>query len=123
MRFTEKLAVIFVRPLYRTFFERPLWWFLARVKTFFFAEVGVQLANIERRLAEDHHAQRLATIEERLRMLEANNAAQWDALEQLLLALFRQSEVPFTESVASSAAPDARQSNGLNRVHAASNLR
>ena len=43
MRLSKKLAIIFMRPVYRAFFERPLWWFLARVKACFFAEVGVQL--------------------------------------------------------------------------------
>jgi hypothetical protein len=47
------------------------------------AEVGVQL---------EQTGQRLVAIEERLRAMEANNAAQWDALEQLLLAMFRQPE-------------------------------
>lgn len=73
-----------LRPIYKGFFERPLWWFLARVKAFFLAEIGPQLASTEHRLA---------AIEERLQSAEANNAAQWNALEQLVLALFRQPEV------------------------------
>jgi hypothetical protein len=66
-----------LRPIYRSFVERPLWWFLAKVKTFFLAEIGVQISQID----------------ERVRRIEANNAAQWDALEQLLLAMLRQPEV------------------------------
>jgi hypothetical protein len=73
-----------LRPIYKAFFERPLWWFLGKVKAFFLAEIGPQIESTE---------SRLAAIEERLRSMEANNAAQWDALEQLLLALFRQPEV------------------------------
>jgi len=72
-----------LRPIYRSFVERPLWWFLAKVKAFFLAEIGVQIQNTE---------QRVAAMEERLRQIDVNNAAQWDALEQLLLALFRQPE-------------------------------
>src|SRR5665213_3876787 len=73
-----------LRPVYRLFFERPLWWFLARVKGFFLAEIGVQI---------EQTAQRVTAIEEQLRAAEASNAAQWDALEQLLLAMFRVPEV------------------------------
>jgi hypothetical protein len=72
-----------LRPFYRLLVERPLWWFLSRVKAYFLAEVGVQI---------EQTGQRLAAIEERLRAMEANNAAQWDGLEQLLLAMFRQPE-------------------------------
>ena len=35
-------------------------------------------------------AKSIAAMEERFRHLEATNAAQWDAIEQLLLALYRQ---------------------------------
>jgi hypothetical protein len=73
-----------LRPIYKGFFERPLWWFLAKVKAFFLAEIGPQLEGTGRRLA---------AIEERLQSAEASNAAQWDALEQLLLALFHQPEI------------------------------
>jgi hypothetical protein len=69
------------RPVYRLFVERPLWWFLARVKAFFLAEIDLHIQQTERRLAD---------MEERARKAEENNAAQWDAIEQLLLAMFRQ---------------------------------
>lgn len=92
MRFGEKVVLFIFRPIYRTFIERLLWWFLARVKIFFLADIAAQVDNIERRLREDHQ-QRWAAIEERLRGAEASNAAQWGAMEQLLLALFRQSEL------------------------------
>ena len=77
MRLVRKVLGAILRPIYKAFFERPLWWFLAKVKAYFLAEIGPQLT----------------AIDERLRSTEANNAAQWDALEQLLLALFRQPEV------------------------------
>ena len=81
MRTVRKVLGLILRPIYKGLFERPLWWFLARVKVFFLAEIGPQLEST---------GHRLAAIEERLRSAEANNAAQWNALEQLLLALFRQ---------------------------------
>ncbi|HEX4168707.1 MAG TPA: hypothetical protein VHZ55_24855 [Bryobacteraceae bacterium] len=104
LRFGEKVMLFILRPIYRTFFERPLWWFLTKVKIFFMADVTAQLEIIERRLREDHQ-QRWATIDERLRNLEANNTAQWDALEKLLLSLFRQSEWQPWETGRESSAP------------------
>src|SRR5882724_2149203 len=95
LKFGEKVVLFFLRPIYRTFFERLVWWFLARVKAFFLAEIGPQLERIERRLQSEEadRQQRWAAIEERMRSAEASNAAQWDALEQLLLAMFRQPEL------------------------------
>lgn len=72
-----------VRPVYKAVAEGPLWWFLAKVKAFFFAETSERLLAIENRLA---------TLEKVERQIEAGNAAQWDALEQLLLAMYRQPE-------------------------------
>ena len=66
MRLLKKV----LRPIYRRFFKKPLWSFLAKVKVFFVADF---VAEIEPRLAE----------------IEARNAAQWKALEQLLLAVIR----------------------------------
>jgi len=90
-----------LRPIYKAFFERPLWWFLARVKAYFLAEIGPQLESNE---------SRLAAVEERLKSAEANNAAQWSALEQLLLALFRQPEVRI-------------ESDGSDWIHERNNIR
>jgi hypothetical protein len=95
MKFGEKLVVYIFRPIYRTFFERLLWWFLTRIKAFFFAETSVQLSQILRKLeiieaSQQQQQQRWAEIEARLRATEGSNAAQWDGLEQLLLALLRQ---------------------------------
>jgi hypothetical protein len=84
MRVVKKL----LRPVYKHLFERPLWWFLAKVKAFFLAEISVQIA----------------AIEERLRTMDANNATEWNAVEQLLLSLFRQPEVQ-AEADARSASP------------------
>jgi hypothetical protein len=83
-----------LRPIYKLFLERPLWWFLARVKAFLLAEIGPQL---------ESNGHRLTAIEGRLRSAEGNDAAQWSALEQLLLAMYRQPEVRIDSGVADSA--------------------
>ena len=139
MSFRGRVAASVLRPIYRTFFERPLWRFLANVKTFFFAEIGVQLGNFERRfIAEDAVAdQRWTSLEQRLERLEANNkaqwdaiatqnAAQWDALEQLILAVLRQPEARASDLESSVDAPresPASNKSRLTRIHAASNIR
>ncbi len=125
MRFGEKIVLFIFRPIYRTFFERLLWWFLTKVKIFFLADITAQLDNIERRLRDDHQ-QRWALIEEKLRGAELSNTAQWDAIEQLLLALFRAPELQTSNSDWKFSLPQHTSilsSTDLNRVHAASNLR
>lgn len=134
MRFGERVVVFILRPIYRTFFERLFWWFLLKIKVFMLADVQVQLANIEARLASDESRrlgmdewrQRWAAIDDRLRAAEAANAAQWDALEQLLLALYRLPESRNLDSELKqggvSEAPVSSASD-LSRAHAASNLR
>lgn len=129
MRFIEKVAVSVLRPVYRAFFEKPLWWFLAKLKAFFIADLSAQVQAIREEQARHLAAvdERLQRLDERLRRLEAGDPAQWNSLEQLLLSLFHQSEsqsVLVTErepgtprEVSSSSAPQ------LNRVHAASNIR
>ena len=97
LRLGERIMLFFFRPIYRTFVERPLWWFLAKVKIFFIAEMAAQVDSIDRRLREDQ-PERWSAIEQRLRNLEAGNAAQWQAIEELLLALFRSSELPAHQS-------------------------
>lgn len=127
MRFGEKLVVFIFRPIYRTFFERLLWWFLTRIKIFFLAEIGVQMSQTLRKLEELQSSQQhWAEIENRLRVMEANNAAQWDGLEQLLLAMFRQPESRNSdtewENITSEKIPHSTSAD-LNRVHAAGTLR
>jgi len=135
MRFGEKVVVFILRPIYRTFFERLIWWYLTKIKAFFLAETGAQAAEMRAQIAEclrrlesieGGHQQRWAAVEERLRNAEANNAAQWDGIEQLLLALFRQPESRNPGAdwgvAAQQEAPVSRASD-LNRVHAASSIR
>jgi hypothetical protein len=117
MRFGERLLLFIFRPLYRSFVERPIWWFLAKVKVFFFAEVGPQLESIGRQLEDQR--QRLTHMERQIQAIEDGNIAQWDALEQLLLALYRQ---PGSE--ATTALPASEwTANERTRVHASGNLR
>ena len=94
MGLVRRVGISVVRPFYRAFVERPLWWFLAKVKVFFFAETSERLLQIENRLAA---LEKVQTVEELFRRSDANNAAQWDALEQLLLALYRQPEAQVVE--------------------------
>ena len=125
MRFGERIVLFIFRPFYRTFVERLLWWFLTRVKIFFIVDIAAQVDSIERRLREDHQ-QRWAAIEDRLRSIEISNTDKWDALEQLLLALFRESESrtsdPEWNFNPQQHAPISSPVE-LERVHAASNLR
>lgn len=122
MRFIEKVVVSVARPIYRAFLERPLWWFLAKLKTFFIADLAAQVQAIR-----EDHARHWADIDERLRHLEAGDQAQWSSLEQLLLSLFRQSE---SEQLLATDREDGTpreipisSTPQLNRVHAASNIR
>jgi hypothetical protein len=74
-----------VRPVYRRFVERRLWWFLAILKRFFLDDIAAKIDDIDRRLKVQESAiERLAA--------DRSNAAQWDAIEQLILALFQHSE-------------------------------
>ncbi len=131
MRPLKKLAIAIVRPFYKALFERPLWWFLSKVKAYFFEEVNQRLSDLEERVRpgrinestgsnERALVERLQGIEERLRHIDSGSAAQWDALEQLLLAMFRQSngqaDASMVLTLPSKPAP-------LDRAHAASNLR
>jgi hypothetical protein len=95
MELGERVAIFLARPIYRIFLKRPIWWFLSSVKTYFFAEMSVQLGNLERQsqIEDSKLEQRWTALEQRLHGLEAANAAQWDAIEQLLLALFQQPEL------------------------------
>ncbi|MFZ0591183.1 MAG: hypothetical protein WAM39_11910 [Bryobacteraceae bacterium] len=124
MKFLERAIVSILRPIYRALIERPLWWFLAKVKAFFFAEITVQVAEGFSKL--DDLERRLRAIEERIQGVERNNAAQWDALEQLLLALFRQQQFQASElngKLSSPEEPSISNASDLIRAHAASNIR
>jgi hypothetical protein len=128
MRFGERVVVFILRPIYRTFFERLFWWFLLKIKVFLLADVHAKLESIEARLAKDDSQQRLlGAMEERLRSVEQNNAAQWDSLEQLLLALFRQPHFRSSDSGWKSGTERegsfSTSTSELNRTHAAGNLR
>ena len=98
------LAKALVRPVYRKFFEKPLWWFLAILKKFFLDDISA----------------RIAAIETKVDRMEATTAAEWEALEQLLLAVLRQRETRVTDWQSEIhydpiSAPD--QANGVNEPH------
>ena len=76
MNAAERAFRAIARPVYRTFFERPLWWFLAKLKTYFLAEISERLSAIEAKL-------------QKLDAMETSTAAQWDGIEQLILAILR----------------------------------
>ena len=100
------------RPVYKLFIEKPLWWFLDKVKAFFLAEIGVQIAET---------AHRLAVMEQRQAAADAGRGAQWNALEQLLLAMFRQPDASVR-----SASPQnelAADAAGRDRTNERNNLR
>jgi hypothetical protein len=124
MRFGEKIVLFFVRPIYRTFFQRLIWWNLAKMKAFFLAETGAQISECLRKLEKIESRQ--AAIEERLRAAEASNAEQWDGIEQLLLATFRQPEARGSDTEWQAITPQntsASSKTDLNRAHAASSIR
>ncbi len=123
MRFGEKIVVFVLRPIYRTFFERLFWWFLLKVKLFMLADIRAQLESIETRLQSDDSQRRWAAMEDRLRNMEAGNAAQWDAMEQLLLALFRSSHLNSSEARWEAGTLMPTVATSADRVHAADNSR
>ncbi|MGH2508581.1 MAG: hypothetical protein ACRDHZ_14450 [Ktedonobacteraceae bacterium] len=139
MSFGGRVLRLILRPVYRTFFERPLDDIIARLQNV--EHLSVQLRDAEANLAAQMHNLRaelvpylqrgevnLSSLEPRvaaqLRSLEANNAAQWDGIEQLLLAMFRLPQPQI--SALDGKAPDEPQylkAIDIDQVHAASNLR
>jgi hypothetical protein len=112
----DRIFIVLCRPIYRMLFERPLWWFLAKVKAFFFLETNKSVAELSARVAalEDSFLRRSgADVNARLQSIEAANTAQWAALESLLLAMFRQQEV--IGSGIDRAAPHRNLTAGLDR--------
>jgi hypothetical protein len=87
MGLVKRVAVVFVRPIYQAFFERPVWWFLSRVKTYFFAETMARLASLEVKIDAIEKAE---SYDGRFNHLDAHNAQQWDSIEQLVLAILNQ---------------------------------
>lgn len=121
MRLLQRAGIIVVRPVYRAFVEKPLWWFLAKVKAFFFAETTERLLLIENKLAA---LERAESVDALFRRTQADNAAQWDAIEQLLLAMFRQPELQDAERGASTSEQNVISSaTGSSRVNGPNSIR
>lgn len=118
MRLAEKLVVFLLRPIYRTFFERLVWWFLTRIKEFFFSEVNASLADITARLDRIERGEGGPQA-----AFESVSAAHWGVVERLILSLLRQPEslVPnhtagWQEPAAGSFETDPVHSNGPTNV-------
>jgi hypothetical protein len=121
MRLLQRAGIVIVRPVYRAFVEKPLWWFLAKVKSFFFAETTERLLLIEKQLEALEKAE---SVEALFRRTQASNAAQWDAIEQLLLAMFRQPEPRDFERGGSDSQPAVMSSaTGSSRVNGPNSIR
>jgi hypothetical protein len=148
MKFGERILVFFLRPVYRALFEGPLADITARLQSI--ERLSAQLRDAEANLAAQMHnlraelvpylqraqvknaelAAQLGTVDAnsaaRLGGIEASNVAQWDAVEQLLHALFRLPESQAAEADSKANTPEETAISGvasLNRMHAASNLR
>ena len=81
-----------VRPFYRKFLERPLWWFLAILKRFFLDDIEAKVNDIDRRVrAQEATLERLNELAIQMRGVETSNTAQWHALELLILSLLQHS--------------------------------
>jgi hypothetical protein len=121
MGLIKRAAVAFVRPFYKALVERPLWWFLSRVKAFFFTETMDRLAAIETKLGGFEN---LPRYQDHFNHIEASNAAQWDALEQLLLAVLSQPRDVVWDLEAGGSAGDSLSSATKSfKANASNNLR
>ena len=85
MRSRKSVWLLIFRYMYRAILERPLWWFLAKVKTFFFAELDVQLQAFEQRSAtQDADARRRwESIEAWLKKEDSSSHATQQRLQAL----------------------------------------
>ncbi|MGH9438116.1 MAG: hypothetical protein ACRD22_09520 [Terriglobia bacterium] len=139
MKFGKRIVLFFLRPVYRALFEGPMAEISARLDRV--ERLSAQVRDAEANLAGQLHNLRaelvpylqrgdvnLSSLEPRvaahLRSLEANNAAQWDGIEQLLLAMFRlpQSQVSALDGKAPGE-PQYLKAIEIDKVHAAANLR
>lgn len=150
MRFGSRIVLFFLRPVYRALFEGPLTEINNRLQNV--ERISAQLHDAESNLAAQLHTLRAelvpylqraeavnADLSARLRTMDAhfagrlrdievnrgndaNSAAHWNAIEQLILALFRVPESPAVElDVTAGGSPESvPDRNGL---HATSNLR
>jgi hypothetical protein len=150
MKFGRRMVLFFSRPVYRALFDGPLTEINTRLQRV--ESLSSQLRDAEANLAAQMHNLRAelvpylqraeannaglsaqlrgldASFAEKLRNSEANrgndpvSVAHWNAIEQLVLALFR---LPESRAWESSSAPDAHPEAlpDRNGLHATSNLR
>ena len=87
--FIDKKPFVYLwQPIYRMVFAGIVWPFLTRVKAFFFAETGAEIATIEQRLGA-LEAQNNILIA-RIASMEDEQRKHWDNVSKLLLCLFQQ---------------------------------
>jgi hypothetical protein len=90
------------------------------------SNLGVRASYLTSKEYQSERAEkRLAAIEDRLNSTEANNAAQWSGMEQLLLALYRQPEARIESDGRYSVERDDPTTSvaGPDRTHEQNNLR
>lgn len=127
MRFSEKIVVFLLRPIYRAFFERLLHWHLIKFKQFLLAETVTSLADLTARIEQIERSISAGAdpgaMQELLRQNQTSSAAQWSAIETLLLAMFRQSGLSNAD-LANIDNPKTRAAvASLHEVNASDNIR
>ena len=80
----RKPLIYLWRPIYRLVFVGVLWPLLGRVGKVMISEVKAELTSMEHRLASIEQEQQRFRAQ-----LEADNRAQWQSIEELLLCLLR----------------------------------
>ena len=93
----DRKPLIYVwRPVHRLVFEGIFWPFARRVGKSMLEETKAELISIERRLASIEHEQQRQRAQ-----MEADNRAQWQSIEELLLCILRDpGVVPWTPEAA-----------------------
>jgi hypothetical protein len=84
MLLDRKPLIYLWRPVHRVVFEGIFWPFVARVGKSMLGEIKAELTVMERRLASIEHEQQRYRAQ-----LEAENRAQWQSIEELLLCILR----------------------------------
>lgn len=116
MGFAERIAVGIFRPFYKRYFERPLWWFLSKVKDYFFADsieaTARRSAEMEARLR--HVEAQLDSVQSQLSQIGANDMAKWSAIEELVLGMLRQRDWQSAQSERVTASPTPQAISRVN---------
>ena len=84
MLIDRKPLIYLWRPVHRVVFEGIFWPFVGRVGKAMLQETKAELTSMERRLASIEQDQQRFRAQ-----LEADNRAQWQSIEELLLCILR----------------------------------